>query len=89
MDEQTVGQTDMVRSIRLVILIKNIYTLWRSEMLSSTWFIFSDEFVYPLNSTGNGYRNNDQIKKDIVAIAAIKTRKNAIIEYLDYQIPVT
>jgi len=44
-----------------------------SETLSSTCYIVSDKCSIPFYSTRNGY----------------KTSKNAIVEYPDYQIPVT
>jgi len=100
-DGRTDGtRRDMARSTRLVILIKNIYTLWGRKrfLLPVTYFstnlvypftlrvtgitnpsacyILSDESSIPFYSTSNGYKNG------------IKTRKNAIVEYSDYQIPV-
>jgi len=69
---QTYGQADMARSTRLVILIKNVYTLWglKRFLLPATYF--PSNLVYPFTLRVTGI-----------------TRKNAIVEYLDYQIPVT
>jgi len=63
-------QTDMARSTRLVILIKNIYTLWGQKRFSVSYF--PTNLVYPFT----------------LRVAGI-TRKNAIVDYLDYQMPVT
>jgi len=62
----------MARSTRLVIVIKNIYTLWgRARFLSPvTYFPTNLVYFFTLRVTGI-------------------TRKNAIVEYFDYQIPVT
>jgi len=51
---RTDGQTDMARSTRLVILIKNIYTLWSRKrfLLPVTYFPTNLVYVY---STSNGY----------------------------------
>jgi len=46
---RTDGQTDMAGSTRLVILIKNVYTLWGRKL--------SDESSIPLYSMSNGYKN--------------------------------
>jgi len=55
-DRQTGGQTDMSRSTRLVILIKNIYTLWGRN--ASFWLLHT--FLRILNrvyySTSNVYK---------------------------------
>jgi len=53
-----------------------------SETLPSACYILSDESSMPFYSTSNGY--NNLFRDD-----NIKTRKNAIVEYLDYQILVT
>jgi len=47
------------------------------KTLPSACYILSDESSIPFYSTSNGYKN------------VYKTRKNAIVEYLDKQIPVT
>jgi len=53
----TDGQTDMARSTRLLILIKNIYVYFMgSETLSSACYILSDESSIPFYSTSNGYK---------------------------------
>jgi len=45
-------------STRLVILIKNIYTIYMgSETLPSVCYILSDESSIPFSSTSNGYKN--------------------------------
>jgi len=46
----------MTRSTRLVILIKNIYTLW-GRKFPSACYILSDESSIPFYSTSNGYKN--------------------------------
>jgi len=62
----------MARSNRLVILIKNIYTLWGRKRFHLPVTYFPTNLVYPFT----------------LRVTGIK-RKNAIVEYLDYQIPVT
>jgi len=63
---RTDRQTDMARSKRLVILIKNMYTLWGqkrsriyilygTETFLSACYILSDEPSMPFYSTSNGY----------------------------------
>jgi len=69
---RTDGQTDMTRSTRLVILIKNIYTLWGRKRFLLPVTFFLTNLVYPFTLRVTGI-----------------TWKNAIVEYLDYQIPVT
>jgi len=55
-DGQTYRQTDIARSTRLVILIKNIYTLWGRKRFLLT-FTLSDESSIPIYSTSNGYNH--------------------------------
>jgi len=59
-DEQTyvrtVGQTDMARSTRLMILIKNIYSLWGRKRFLLPVTYFPTNLVYPF--TLNGYKNS-------------------------------
>jgi len=50
----------MAKSNRLVILIKNIYTM-KSETLSSTCYTLFDKSNIPFYSTSNGYNNKNQI----------------------------
>jgi len=50
---ETDGQTDMARSTRLVILIKNIYTLWGRKHLLHCVANFWLKSIYPLQ----GYKN--------------------------------
>jgi len=45
---QTDGQTDMARSTRLVMLIKNIYTLWDRKRLLRCVANFCLKSLYPL-----------------------------------------
>jgi len=49
----------MARSTRLVILIKNVYTL-RGETLPSACYIPSDEPGIPFYSTSNGYDKEER-----------------------------
>jgi len=49
----------MARSTRLVILIKNIYTLWGRKRLSSSCCILYGESSIAFYSTSNGYKNDD------------------------------
>jgi len=58
----------MARSTRLVIPIKNIYTLWGRERFLLPVTYFPTNLVYPFT----------------LRVTGIK-RKNAIVEYLDYQ----
>jgi len=58
---RTNGQTDMARSTRLVILIKNIYIY--------ICYILSDESSMPFYSTSNGYNK----KMHVVCIYIIYT----------------
>jgi len=53
-DERTDGQTDMARSTRLVILIKNIYTLWGRKrfLLPVTYFPSNQVYPFTLRVTG-------------------------------------
>jgi len=53
-DGQTNGQTDMARSTRLVILIKNIYTLWdwKRFLLPVTYFPTNQVYPFTLQVTG-------------------------------------
>jgi len=44
---RTDGQTDMARSTRLVILIKNIYTLWGRKRFLLPVTYFPTNLVYP------------------------------------------
>jgi len=56
----TDGQTDMPRSTRLVIQIKNICIYFMgSETLPSACYILSDESGIPFCSTINGYTKNN------------------------------
>jgi len=48
-------QTDMARSTRLVILVKNVICFMGSISLLSTCYILSDESSIPFYSTSNGY----------------------------------
>jgi len=50
---ETDGQTDMARSTRLVMLIKNIYTLWGRKRLLHCVANFWLKSIYPLQ----GYKN--------------------------------
>jgi len=52
-------------------------------------FILSDESSIPYYSTSNGYKNRQYFFKIQFGFLKKKTRKNAIVEYLDYQILVT
>jgi len=52
---QTTVRTDIDRSTRLVILIKNIYTLWGRKRFR---YILSDKSSIPFYSTSNGYNNH-------------------------------
>jgi len=48
---RTDRQTDMARSTRLVILIKNMYTLWGRKRFLLPVTYFPTNLVYPLHST--------------------------------------
>jgi len=74
-DGRTDAQTDMARSTLLVILIKNIrvYTLWGRKRFLLYVTYFPTNLVYPFT----------------LRVTGITTRKNAIVEYRDYQIPFT
>jgi len=58
---RTDGQTDIARSTRLVILIKNIYTLWGRKrfLLSVTYFLMN--LVYPFTLRERGIKMADHI----------------------------
>jgi len=64
-DRRTDEQTDMARSTRLVILIKNIYTLWV--------YILSDVSSIPFYSTSNGYKNDRKTFKYKLLVRAQKS----------------
>jgi len=53
-DRPADGQTDMARSTRLVILIKNIYSLWGRKrfLLSVTYFPMNLVYPFTLRVTG-------------------------------------
>jgi len=55
-DRRTVGQTDMARSTRLVILIKNIYTLWGRKRFLPPVTYFSTNLVYPFTLRVTGIK---------------------------------
>jgi len=50
------GQTDMARSTRLVMLIKNIYTLWGRKRFLHCVANFGLKSKYPLQ----GYKNSNR-----------------------------
>jgi len=54
-DRRTDGKTDMARSTRLVILIKNICNLWGRKRFLLPVTYFPTNLVYPF-STSNGYK---------------------------------
>jgi len=56
---RTVGQTDMARSTRLVVLIQNIINF--AETLSSTCYILSDESSVTSYHTANGYNKRKRL----------------------------
>jgi len=60
-DRRTDGQTDMARSTRLVILIKNIYTVWGRKRFLLPVTYFPTNLVYPFTLRVTGiktYKNN-------------------------------
>jgi len=61
---QTDGQTDMARSTRLVILIKNIYTLWDRKRFLLPVTYFPTNLVYPLTLRVTGIKN-EKVKKPL------------------------
>jgi len=63
----------MARPTQLVILIKNIYTLSGRKRFLLPVTYFPSELVYPFT----------------LLVTGIKTRENAVVEYLHHQIPVT
>jgi len=91
---RTDGQADVARSTWLVILINIIYTLWGrkrfrlpvtyfSETLPSACYILSKESRIPFYSTSNGYN------KTFYSTSNGYNKEGPIVEYPDYQIPVT
>jgi len=54
---ETDGQTDMARSTRLVMLIKNIYTLWGRQRLLHCVANFWLKSIYPLQ----GYNKEERV----------------------------
>jgi len=94
----------MPRFTRLVILIKDIYTLWgrkrsfiRVGNASFCAIYIPTNLVCPFTTsngyrngrTSNGYKNNQIVQLyPVASLGRIKTRKNAIVEYA-HQIPVT
>jgi len=67
---RTEGQADMARSTRLVILIKNIYTLWGRKRLL---LLLSYESSIPFYSTSNGYKSTSP---EIFQKLFIETKRN-------------
>jgi len=56
MGSETDGQTDMARSTRLVILIKNIYTLWGRNRFLLPVTYFPTNLVYPFTLRVTGIK---------------------------------
>jgi len=52
---RTDGQTGIASSTRLVILVKNIYTLWGRKRFLLPGYILSHESSIPFYSRSNGY----------------------------------
>jgi len=68
------GQTDMARSTRLVMLIKNIYSLWGRKRVLHCVANFWLKSIYPLQ----GYKNNNiQSMKSIYSLQGYKKNKNS------------
>jgi len=59
-DRRTDGQTDMARSTRLVILIKNIYTLWGRKRFLLPVTYFPTNLVYPFTLRVTGIKTNNR-----------------------------
>jgi len=55
---RTEGQTDMARSSRLVILIKNIYTLWGRKRFLLPVTYFPTNLVYPFTLRVTGIKRS-------------------------------
>jgi len=55
-DGQTDGHTDMARSTRLVILIKNMYTLWGRKRFLLPVTYFPTNLVYPFTLRVTGIK---------------------------------
>jgi len=57
---RTDRQTDMARSTRLVILIKNIYTLWGRNRFLLPVTYFPTNLVYPFTLRITGITSDDR-----------------------------
>jgi len=68
--QRLTGQTDMARSTRLVILIKNIYTLWGRKRLFLPVTYFPTNLVYPFTLRVKGKK----IQKIIFSIVKDTTQ---------------
>jgi len=62
-DGRTDGQKDMARSTRLVILIKNIYTLWGRNRFLLPVTYFPTNLVYSFTLRVTGINTTDAIIK--------------------------
>jgi len=60
---RTDGQTDMARSTRLVILIKNIYTLWGRKRFLLPVTYFPTNLVYPFTLRVTGIKSRSSAKE--------------------------
>jgi len=67
---RTDGQTDMARSTRLVILIKNIYTLWGRKRFLLPVTYFPTNLVYPFTLRVTGIKSS-VIVVNVVNIVAM------------------
>jgi len=78
---ETDGQTDTARSTRLVMLIKNIYTLWGRKRLLHCVANFWLKSIYPLQGYKNAKAFADPDKAlpfNIDTIATIKTDEEPV-----------
>jgi len=56
-NSRTDGQTEMAKSTRLVILIKNIHSLWGRKRFHLPVTYFPTNLVYPFTLRLTGYNN--------------------------------
>jgi len=59
---RTARQTDMTRSTRLVILIKNVYTLWRQKLFLLPVTYFPTNLEYPFTPLVTGIMTDEKFQ---------------------------
>jgi len=72
---RTDGQTDMARSTRLVILIKNMYTLWGRKRFLLPVTYFPTNLVYPFTIRVTGIKRI--VWQKLLKIKIIKIEKRS------------